>query len=439
MRWAATPRRSPGRHPRRALHDPRVRADGPDDGARLDHRGRSARVGAAVRGCRPRARRDHRGDHRRQPARRRRGHVGRTALGVAFISILNSGLLNLGLTDAHYQLYKGGRCSLVLSVQICATAARRGRVGAGWSASSAGRGRTCWRHARRSPVGIQPSSSSRSSLFAVPLERPIRLGATVYREREYAALRLTSSDGMTGDALGYTRGLPLAEQLERLAPSARRQRRRPAGARARSSCERPRERRPRARAGVLADRDRAVGFECATRRTPALATARRSASRAFGSSRSAATSSISGRSTMSRTSCGRSRSRGSAPQGARTRPVDVVDAPARRRPDRRRRSQSTLTWASVRSRGGIAACRRLDDLGLAFIEDPFPPERWRSDRRAAAAIRTPVAAGEDAAGREALLDLAERGGRASGRRHRERRYRRSGRAASRSRAWPRGR
>jgi len=46
------------------------------------------------------------------------GHVGRTALGVAFISILNSGLLNLGLTDAHYQLYKGGTLLLVLSVQI---------------------------------------------------------------------------------------------------------------------------------------------------------------------------------------------------------------------------------------------------------------------------------------------------------------------------------
>jgi ribose transport system permease protein len=46
------------------------------------------------------------------------GHVGRTALGVAFISILNSGLLNLGLTDAHYQLYKGGTLLVVLSVQI---------------------------------------------------------------------------------------------------------------------------------------------------------------------------------------------------------------------------------------------------------------------------------------------------------------------------------
>jgi ribose/xylose/arabinose/galactoside ABC-type transport system permease subunit len=44
--------------------------------------------------------------------------VGRTAIGVAFISILNSGLLNLGLTDASYQLWKGATLLGVLSVQI---------------------------------------------------------------------------------------------------------------------------------------------------------------------------------------------------------------------------------------------------------------------------------------------------------------------------------
>lgn len=46
------------------------------------------------------------------------GNVGRTALGVAFISILNSGLLNLGLTDAYFQLYKGAALLAVLAVQI---------------------------------------------------------------------------------------------------------------------------------------------------------------------------------------------------------------------------------------------------------------------------------------------------------------------------------
>jgi ribose/xylose/arabinose/galactoside ABC-type transport system permease subunit len=46
------------------------------------------------------------------------GGIGRTALGVAFIAILNSGLLNLGLTEAYYQLYKGAILIAILAVQI---------------------------------------------------------------------------------------------------------------------------------------------------------------------------------------------------------------------------------------------------------------------------------------------------------------------------------
>jgi ribose transport system permease protein len=46
------------------------------------------------------------------------GNIGRTAMGVAFLGILNSGLLNLGLTDSYYQLYRGLALLAVLSVQI---------------------------------------------------------------------------------------------------------------------------------------------------------------------------------------------------------------------------------------------------------------------------------------------------------------------------------
>jgi ribose/xylose/arabinose/galactoside ABC-type transport system permease subunit len=46
------------------------------------------------------------------------GSIGRTALGLAFIAILNSGLLNLGLQDAYYQVYKGATLLAILSVQI---------------------------------------------------------------------------------------------------------------------------------------------------------------------------------------------------------------------------------------------------------------------------------------------------------------------------------
>jgi ribose/xylose/arabinose/galactoside ABC-type transport system permease subunit len=46
------------------------------------------------------------------------GSIGRTALGVVFLSILNSGLLNLGLPDAQYQLYRGLALLAVLAIQI---------------------------------------------------------------------------------------------------------------------------------------------------------------------------------------------------------------------------------------------------------------------------------------------------------------------------------
>jgi ribose transport system permease protein len=60
------------------------------------------------------------------------GSVGRTALGVCFLSILSSGLLNLGLSQAYYQLLEGVALLAILSVQvwlrrIAGTGVRRGR------------------------------------------------------------------------------------------------------------------------------------------------------------------------------------------------------------------------------------------------------------------------------------------------------------------------
>ena len=46
------------------------------------------------------------------------GSVARTAVGVTFMSVLNSGLLNLGLTDGHYQSLRGLTLIGVLALQI---------------------------------------------------------------------------------------------------------------------------------------------------------------------------------------------------------------------------------------------------------------------------------------------------------------------------------
>ena len=46
------------------------------------------------------------------------GSVSRTAVGVAFMSVLNSGLLNLGLSEGHYQTARGLALIGVLTLQI---------------------------------------------------------------------------------------------------------------------------------------------------------------------------------------------------------------------------------------------------------------------------------------------------------------------------------
>jgi L-alanine-DL-glutamate epimerase-like enolase superfamily enzyme len=55
----------------------------------------------------------------------------------------------------------------------------------------------------------------------------------------------------------------------------------------------------------------------------------------------------------------------------------------------------------------IAACRRIDELGLAFIEDPFAPQSWRLTSELQHHIRTPIAMGEDVSGVDAYRDVLD--------------------------------
>ncbi len=63
-------------------------------------------------------------------------------------------------------------------------------------------------------------------------------------------------------------------------------------------------------------------------------------------------------------------------------------------------SWSTLTEA-------LGVCRRLDELGLAFLEDPFNPQDWRLTSELQRHLSTPIAAGEDVTDSRAMRDLAE--------------------------------
>lgn len=52
-------------------------------------------------------------------------------------------------------------------------------------------------------------------------------------------------------------------------------------------------------------------------------------------------------------------------------------------------------WSFLNYNAALTACRTLDDLGLHFIEDPFPAQFVDLTCRLATELKTPVAAGED--------------------------------------------
>lgn len=55
--------------------------------------------------------------------------------------------------------------------------------------------------------------------IVVPLDRPVWLGGQAVREREYCLVEITTTDGHQGHALGFTRGANLAEPIvQQLAP-----------------------------------------------------------------------------------------------------------------------------------------------------------------------------------------------------------------------------
>lgn len=54
---------------------------------------------------------------------------------------------------------------------------------------------------------------------ALPMPHPVRLGAVEYRTRDYVLVRVRTDDGLSGFAYGYERGTPLADGLRLTAPA----------------------------------------------------------------------------------------------------------------------------------------------------------------------------------------------------------------------------
>jgi L-alanine-DL-glutamate epimerase-like enolase superfamily enzyme len=240
-------------------------------------------------------------------------------------------------------------------------------------------------------------------VVAVPLPRPISVKGCRFDEREYVVVRLRTAAGVKGAALGYTRGLPLVAALERLIPSLIETGADEATARAQPDLIATTTSPANVRAHSLVDLAlwdvaaqgarlplwRLLG--AAKARVPILA--------------------VGGYSLDQRTAEDVQGEFGAlADLGFRHLKLHADDPHlvaqlARELPD----GVTLAVDLQMRYREleqALKACRALDQLGLSFIEDPFPPELPHLTRALAEKVDTPIAAGEDAAGSAALLELA---------------------------------
>jgi L-alanine-DL-glutamate epimerase-like enolase superfamily enzyme len=242
------------------------------------------------------------------------------------------------------------------------------------------------------------------SRCALPLERPVHIGRTVYREREYVTLVITTAAGIEGHAIGYTRGLPLDAMLRPLADGILGQR-----VTSRAAVVDGLLRSNINAAGSLGRAFSLVDIALADalarvavlplwslvggarRRVPLMAVAGYHAGERGAADVADEVLALTGA--------------GFRHVKLHTADAAIVAAVMERVGDGVSVGvDAAMAWGSLPA--ALEACRPLDDLGLAFIEDPFRPEHWRLTAELAGRLRTPIAAGEDAATPSLLVDLA---------------------------------
>ena len=69
----------------------------------------------------------------------------------------------------------------------------------------------------RHTLGMLTVTGIDAWLCPLPLARPVRLGAMLYTTRDYVVVRVRTDGGAVGRAIGYSRGTPLLEALRTLA------------------------------------------------------------------------------------------------------------------------------------------------------------------------------------------------------------------------------
>lgn len=242
------------------------------------------------------------------------------------------------------------------------------------------------------------------ALVALPLDPPVVLGRTVYREREYAVVRLRSG-ALAGEAIGYTRGLPIDISVERLARSlVGVDATRPALAIADLVA---------ANVNAAAGLGRALSLLDIALRDLQAREAGQPLWRLLGGARSRVPVLAVGGYHLAQRGVAdvADELRRLADSGFRQLKVHTTDPAVARAlasavgDEAGLAIDAHMAWRTFPA--ALAACRRLDDLGLSFIEDPFPPELHRLTAELSSRIGTPLAAGEDASGAAQLIDLVD--------------------------------
>jgi L-alanine-DL-glutamate epimerase-like enolase superfamily enzyme len=237
---------------------------------------------------------------------------------------------------------------------------------------------------------------------AIPLERTIRLGSFVTNEREIAALRLRTASGLAGVALGYTRGLPLADALMALAP----------GILGGDASRRV------ATVARLADGSRLDSPQVRALSLVEIALWDIEAKRAGqplwrllgGTGGRVPILAVGGYFLDQRSLADvEDELRALVADGFRHVKVHAHD-PAMIERLRAAVGDDAAFSVDLHFRfseleQARRECEILDGLGLGFIEDPFTPDRPDLTKALAAEMNTPIAAGEDAAGEDALIAL----------------------------------
>lgn len=243
----------------------------------------------------------------------------------------------------------------------------------------------------------------------LPLPRTLRLGAVAIDSRDYVVVRIETDAGVFGDAVGYPRGTPLVEALSKVARGliggdALLRRESLHAFEQANATSRP------VYARALSLLDVALWDVCAKVAGLPLY-------RMLGGLRSKVpVTAVAGyyMDTRSiddiadevgmRVDQGYERVKVMLKGDDAEFDVRYVRAVTRRAPGRVA-ADAHWSWASLTE--AMRFCRRIDDAGLAFLEDPFSPQDGELTAALQAQLQTPIAAGEDIVDMRSMRRLAE--------------------------------